>query len=171
MLNKKTIKNILLEVESCCYNYEEYLQEVISEVLNDSASDIKYIIARENDNGYLTLYKYNESDYIEWLYNEFCYEFNTYNDINIDALINNYGMVRGYAQKNFIDYYIENDILNFINVRKFRKKLYNNKSLLYKIINNIRINVQNYADNDYLTSAYNLNKKLYHELKKIQSEV
>ena len=35
MLNKKTIKNILLEVEACNYNYETYLNdEIIDRLLN-----------------------------------------------------------------------------------------------------------------------------------------
>ncbi len=62
MLNKKTIKNILLEVEYSYYNYEKYLNEVTERVLNKKNSDVKYLIARENN--YLVLYKYNQSDYI-----------------------------------------------------------------------------------------------------------
>lgn len=38
MLNKKTIKSILLEIEASYYNYEEYLQEVVSEILNNNNS-------------------------------------------------------------------------------------------------------------------------------------
>ena len=163
MLNKKTIENILLEVEESCYNYEKYLQEIIEEVLNDKSSDIKYLIARENNNGYLTLYKYSESDFIEWL----CNNCDIYN-IDINDLFHSYGTLLEYVQKKYIDYYIEENLLNFINITKFRKELYNNKSLLQKVINDIYINVRNYADNDYLTSEYNLNEKLYHELKKIQ---
>lgn len=162
MLNKKIVKSILLEVESCCYNYEKYLQEVIDIVFNDD-NNIKYIIARESDNGYLTLYKYNESDYILWLYNNYIID-----DTDINDLINNYEVVLEYVRKNYIDYYVEDSILNFINIRKFRKELYNNKSLLQQVINNIYTNIRNYKDNEYLIYYYNLNKKLYHELKKIQ---
>jgi len=163
MLNKKIIENILLEVEESCYNYEKYLQEIIEEVLNDKSSDIKYLIARENNNGYLTLYKYSESDYISWMYDN-CY----IDDADVNDLINNYEVMLECIRKNYIDYYIEENILNFINITKFRKELYNNKSLLQKVINDIYTNIRNYADNDYLTSEYNLNEKLYHELKKIQ---
>lgn len=166
MLNKKTVKNILLEVESCCYNYEKYLQEVVDIVLNDNGDDIKYLIARESDNGYLTLYKYSESDFISWLYNSYYI-----NDGDINDLINNYEVMREYVQKNYIDYYIEEDITNFINISKFRKMLYNNKFLLQQVINSIYTNIRNYKDNKYLIYEYNLNKKLYHELKRIQVEV
>lgn len=159
MLDKKTIKNILLEVEASCYNYERYLQEVIDIVLNDNGNDIKYLITRENDNGYLTLYKYSESDFISWLYID---------DTDINNLINNYEVILEYVQKNYIDYYIEEDITNFINISKFRKMLYNNKnSILNIVLNKISQNIRNYANNEYLINEYNLNKKLYKELIKI----
>lgn len=163
MLNKKTIKDILLEIESCCYNYEKYLQEVISEILNNDNNDMKYIIARESDNG-LTLYKYSESEYISWLYNSLFID----DDDDINDLINNYEIILEYVKKNYIDYYIEDNILNFINIKKFRNMLYNNKTLLQEVINNIYTNIRNCENNDYLIYDYNLNKKLYHELKKIQ---
>ena len=165
MLDKKTVKNILLEVESSCYNYEKYLQEIVSGALNNNSNDIKYLIVRENDNGYLTLYKYSESDFISWLY------LNGANNMNINDLISIYEIMAGYAQNNYIDYYIEDNITNFINISKFRNMLYNNKSLLQKVINNIYTNICNCKDNNYLIYEYNLNKKLYHELKKIQMEV
>lgn len=166
MLNKKMVKDILLEVESGCYNYEKYLQEVVDIVLNNNSSDIKYLIARESVNGWLTLYKYSESDYIEWL----CDNYYIDNE-DIEELINNYEVVREYVQKNYIDYYVENNILNFINIRKFKNMLYNNKPLLQLIINNIYTNIRNCKDNEYLIYDYNLNKKLYYELKKVQAEV
>ena len=162
MLDKKTVKSVLLEVEISCYNYEKYLQEIVDIVFNDNNNDIKYIITRENS--YLCLYKYSESDYISWLYD------NIDNLQDLNELKNNYSIVREYIQKNYIDYYIKNNILNFINVKKFRKKIYNNKSLLQLVINNIYTNVRNYANDNCLTYEYNLNKKLYHELEKIQAE-
>lgn len=161
MLNKKTIKSILLEIEASYYNYEEYLQEVISEILNNNNSDVKYIIASKNN--YLHLYKYSESDYITWLYNNCIID-----DTDINDLINNYRVVLEYVQKNYLDYYVENSILNFINAKKFRRLLYNDKPLLQQVINTIYTNIRNYKDNKYLTYYYNLNKELYHELKKIQ---
>jgi len=166
MLDKKIVKNILLEVESSCYNYEKYLQEVVNEALNNNSNDVKYLIVRENDNGYLTLYKYSESDYIEWLYDNY----DMY-DIYIYDLFRRYGILLEYVQKNYIDYYIEDNITNFINISKFRNMLYNNKSLLQKVINHIYTNMRNCKDNNYLIYEYNLNKKLYHELKEIQMEV
>lgn len=163
MLDKKTVKNILFEVEASCYNYEKYLQEVINIVLNDNNSDIKYIIARENNYNNLTLYKYSESDYITWLYD--CFDIN---NADINDLVSNYFIIINYVQKGYIDYYIENNILNFINIKKFRRKLYNNKSLLQEVANDIFTNIRNYSDNEYLISEYNLNKKLYSELIKIE---
>ena len=59
--------------------------------------------------------------------------------------------------------------MNFINVKKFRKKLYKNKSLLQEVINDIFTNIRNYENNKYLINEYNLNKKLYRELIKIKS--
>ena len=165
MLDKKMVKNILLEVEASCYNYEKYLQEVVSKVLNDKNNDVKYLITRENDNSYLTLYKYSESAFVAWLYNN-CY----INNEDVNGLIDNYEIVREYVQKNYIDYYIENNILNFINIGKFKKELYNNKLLLQEVINDIAANVRNYSNNKYLIYEYNLNKKLYNELKKMQME-
>lgn len=163
MLDKKTVKNILFEVEASCYNYEKYLQEVINIVLNDNNGDIKYIIARENNYNNLTLYKYSESDYITWLYD--CFDIN---NADINDLVSNYFIIINYVQKGYIDYYIENNILNFINIKKFRRKLYNNKSLLQEVANDIFTNIRNYSDNEYLISEYNLNKKLYSELIKIE---
>lgn len=161
MLSKKDIKNILLEVEASCYHYEKYLNEIIEKILNKKNSDIKYLVARENNYNYLTLYKYSQLDFTKWLLNELP------EVENISELINNYSLIYEYIQKNYIDYYVEENILNFINVTKFRKKLYNDKALLNTIINNIRINVKNYANNKYLIKEYNLNKKLYKELLKI----
>ena len=165
MLEKKTIKNILLEVEASNYNYEKYLQDIINEVLNDNNSDIKYIIARENNYDYLCLYKYNVNDYILWLYD------NDAEDVEISDLINNYEIILEYVQKNYIDYYIEENITNFINIKKFRNMLYNNKLLLQEVANDIFTNIRNYSNNDYLIHEYNLNKKLYQALKRIQTEV
>lgn len=163
MLDKKIVRNILLEVEESCRNYAKYLQEVVDIVLNDNSNDIKYLITKENDK--LTLYKYSESDFLNWL----CCEFDAI-DTDINDLFHNYGLKLEYTQvqKKYIDYYIEENILNFINVRKFRKKLYNDKFLLQQIINDLYVNIRNYQDNEYLIYEYNLNKKLYHELKKIQ---
>ena len=113
MLNKKTVKNILLEVEANCYHYEEYLQEIVNIVLNENNKDVKYIITREKNYNYLHLYKYSESDYITWLYNN-------YNNIdNLRELKNNYSIIREYIQKNYIDYYIEENITNFLTLIKF----------------------------------------------------
>lgn len=164
MLNKKTIKSILLEIEASYYNYEEYLQEVISEILNNNNSDVKYIIASKNN--YLHLYKYSGSDYITWLYNNCIID-----DTDINDLINNYGVVLEYVQKNYLDYYVENSILNFINAKKFRRLLYNDKPLLQQVINTIYTNIRNYADNEYLMHEYNLNKELYKKLIKIKKEL
>lgn len=155
MLNKKTIEILLLEIEAYCYNYEKYLNEIINEVLiNKKSSDIKYIIARENN--YLVLYKYSQSDYEMWLI-----------DNNVD---NNYSYdyIYNYVQQNYIDYYVEENFLNFINVTKFRKMLYNNKDILSIALNLIRQNIENYANNEYLINEYNLNKKLYKELLNIE---
>ena len=164
MLDKKTVKSVLLEVEISCYNYEKYLQEIVDIVFNDNNNDIKYIITRENS--YLCLYKYSASDYMLWLYD------NIDNLQDLNELKNNYGFLLEYTQvqKNYFNYYAKNNILNFINVKKFRKKIYNNKSLLQLVINNIYTNVRNYANDNCLTYEYNLNKKLYHELEKIQAE-
>lgn len=160
MLNKKEIELILLEVEAGCYNYEKYLNEVITRILNKK--NIKYLIARENENGYLTLYKYSQSDYIQWLYDE-------YDAYDVSELKNNYSMIYEYVKQNYIDYYVEENILNFINISKFRNMLYNNgKGILNITLNSIYVNMRNYANNKYLINEYNLNKKLYHGLKKIQ---
>ena len=164
MLDKKTIKNILLEVEASCYNHEKYLQEVIDEVLNDNNGDIKYIIARDYSYNCLCLYKYSASDFILWLYD------NGAENTEISDLINNYEVVIEYVKKKYIDHYIKNNILNFINVKKFRKELYNNQSLLQEVINDIFTNIRNYSNNDYLIHEYNLNKKLYQALKKVQAD-
>ena len=165
MLNKKIIKYSLLEVEMSCYNHEKYLQEIVDIVFNDNNNDIKYLITRENS--YLCLYKYSESDYISWLQST-----SYINNIDINDLVHNYVFLLEYTQvqKNYFNYYAENNILNFINVKKFRKKIYNNKSLLQLVINNIYTNVRNYANDNCLIYGYNLNKKLYHELEKIQAE-
>lgn len=157
MLNKKTIKNILLEVEASCYNYEKYLNELIKLILDKE--DIKYLIAREND--YLILYKYSEDEYIQWLYDK-------YDVYDEDDVYDNYSLLCEYANQNYIEYYVEENILNFINISKFRNMLYNNEKILNIILNNIYGNIRNYANNKYLVYEYNLNKKLYHELKKIQ---
>lgn len=163
MLDKKTVKNILLEIEASCYNYERYLQQIVDIVFNDNDNDVKYIIARENNYNNLTLYKYSESDYITWLYD--CFDIN---NADINDLVKHYEIVLNYVQKGYIDYYVENNILNFINIKKFRRKLYNNKSLLQEVANDIFTNIRNYSDNEYLISEYNLNKKLYSELIKIE---
>ena len=162
MLNKKVIKKILLEVEASYFNYEEYLNDVITRLLNKD--DIKYLIAREND--YLTLYKYNQSDYIEWLYDYYDID----NSQILNELKNNYATIYEYVQQNYIDYFVEEDISNFINVSKFRKALYNNKDVLSITLNSISQNVRNYANNEYLIKEYNLNKKLYQELLNIKRE-
>lgn len=163
MLDKKTVKKILLEVEASYHNYEKYLQEVIDIVLNDNNGDIKYIIAREKNYNYLHLYKYSASNYIAWLYNNFYID-----DADVNNLIANYEIILEYVRKEYIDYYTEESLLNFINIKKFRKELYNNKSLLKEVVNDIFTNVRNYSNNEYLTSEYNLNKKLYKELIKIK---
>lgn len=161
MLNKKIIKNILLEVEVSCYNYEKYLNEFIERVLDKDKEDIKYLIVRENNYNYLTLYKYSESDYIQWIYDEY--------DVYDSELKNNYFIIYEYVKQNYIEYYVEENILNFINISKFRNMLYNNeKSILNITLDSIYVNIRNYANNKYLINEYNLNKKLYHELKKIQ---
>lgn len=169
MLNKKTIEILLLEIEASCYNYEEYLNEIINEILiNKKGGDIKYLIARENNYNYLTLYKYSQSDYEMWLIDNYAIS-------NVDNFIseleyNNYSYdyIYNYVQQNYIDYYVEENILNFVNVTKFRKELYNNNSLLQKIKSNIITNIQNYSNNKYLINEYNLNKKLYKELLNIE---
>lgn len=164
MLNKKTVKNILLEVEASCYNYEKYLNEIIKLIL-DKKEDIKYLISEENS--YLTLYKYSESDYILWLYKNY----DIYEEEE-EELKDNYSMIYEYVKENYIEYYVEENILNFINVSKFRKILYKNKNDILNItLDYIYRNIRNYANNKYLINEYNLNKKLYHELKKIQKEV
>jgi hypothetical protein len=166
MLDKKIVKNILLEVEAGYYNYEKYLNEVVARVLNKDKEDVKYLIARENE--YLTLYKYSESDYIQWLY-ESC-DYDIY-DIYIKELKNNYDTIYEYVKGNYIDYYVEEDITNFINISKFRNMLYKNeKGILNITLNTIYTNVRNYANNEYLIKEYNLNKELYHVLKMIQKE-
>lgn len=161
MLDKKIVKDILLEVEASCCHYEKYLQEVINIFFNDNNSDIKYIIAREYN--YLHLYKYSESDYIAWLYDNFYID-----DTDVNDLVGNYAIILEYVQKEYIDYYVENNILNFINIKKFRKGLYNNNLLLKEVINDIFTNVRNYSNNEYLINEYNLNKKLYEKLIKIK---
>lgn len=164
MLNKKNIKLILSEIEAGCYNYERYLNDVITRILNKK--NIKYLIVRESENGYLTLYKYSQSNYIEWLYNNYDIEdsLNTFKD--------DYYIIYEYVQQNYIDYFVEECILNFINISKFENMLYNNeKGILNIVLSSIYVNIRNYANNKYLINEYNLNKKLYHELKKIQKEV
>lgn len=162
MLNKKIVKNILLEVEASCYNYEKYLNEIIECVLNKDKEDIKYLIARENN--YLTLYKYRESDYMQWLYNEY----DVYEEESSE-LENNYSMIYEYVKENHIEYYVEENILNFINISKFRNMLYSNeKSVLNITLNSIYVNIGNYQNNEYLIKEYNLNKKLYKELLNIK---
>ena len=163
MLNKKEVKLILLEVEASYINYEKYLNDVIIRLLNKD--DIKYLIAREND--YLTLYKYNQSDYIEWLYDYYDID----NSQILNELKNNYATIYEYVQQNYIDYFVEENILNFINISKFRNMLYKNKkSILSITLNSIVQNVRNYANNEYLIKEYNLNKKLYQELLNIKRE-
>jgi len=161
MLDKKIVKNILLEVEASCYDYGKYLNEIIKLILDKK--DVKYLIAEEN--GYLTLYKYSESNYIQWLY-----EYKKYDiyDIYISELKNNYSTMYEYVQQNYIEYYTEENILNFINISKFRNILHKNKSIFNITLNSISQNIRNYANNEYLINEYNLNKKLYSELKKIQ---
>lgn len=163
MLNKKITKNILLEVESSYYNYEKYLNDIIKRVLDKKY--IKYLIVRENE--YLTLYKYNENDYIQWLYEN--YDINIY---ELSELKNNYSCIYDYVQQNFLDYYVEENIVNFINITKFRKMLYTNKkSILSITLNSIYQNINNYANNKYLINEYNVNKRLYEELLNIKKEV
>lgn len=166
MLNKKIVKNILLEVEASCYHYEKYLNEVIKLILDKE--NIKYLITRENNyNYFLTLYKYSESDYIQWLYDEYY----IYEEKELSEVKNNYSMIYEYVKQNYIECYVEESILNFINISKFRKMLYNNeKSVLNITLNSIYVNIRNYANNKYLINEYNLNKKLYHELEKIQKK-
>jgi hypothetical protein len=78
-------------------------------------------------------------------------------------------MIYEYVKQNYIEYYAEENILNFINVSKFRKMLYKNeKGILNITLNTIYTNVRNYSNNKYLINEYNLNKELYHKLKKIQ---
>ena len=165
MLNKKVIKKILLEVEASYFNYEEYLNDVIIRLLNKD--DIKYLIAREGENGYLTLYKYSQSDYIKWLYDYYDID----NSQILNELKNNYSTIYEYVQQNYIDYFVEENILNFINISKFRNMLYKNKkSILNITLNSIVQNIQNYSNNEYLIREYNLNKKLYKELLNIKRE-
>lgn len=153
MLNKKEIELILLEVEAGYFNYEKYLNEVIKLILDKE--DIKYLIAREKNYNYLTLYKYSESDYIQWLYDEY----DVYDELS--ELKNNYSMIYEYVKQNYIDYYIEENILNFINISKFRNMLYNNeKGILSITLNSIAQNIRNYQNNEYLIKEYNLNKKV-----------
>jgi hypothetical protein len=166
MLDKKIVKNILLEVEAGYYNYEKYLNEVVERVLNKDKEDVKYLIARENNYNYLTLYSYSECDYIQWLYDNYDF-YDEYDEIS--TLKNNYSMIYEYVKQNYIEYYAEENILNFINVSKFRKMLYKNeKGILNITLNTIYLNIRNYSNNEYLVNEYNLNKKLYSELKKIQ---
>ncbi len=96
-----------------------------------------------------------------------------YNNYDIDAseIKNNYSMIYDFVQQNYIDYYVEENILNFINVTRFRKMLYNEKDILHLALNSISQNVRNYANNKYLINEYNLNKKLYKELLNIKKEV
>jgi hypothetical protein len=160
MLDKKMVKKILLEVEASCYDYNKYLNTVIKLILDKK--DVKYLIAEENS--YLTLYKYSEKDYIQWLYDiyDIC-------DNELSELENNYFMIYNYVQKNYIEYYVEENITNFINTSKFRNMLYENKKGILDItLNSIALNIRNYANNKYLINEYNLNKKLYFELKKIK---
>jgi hypothetical protein len=164
MLDKKIIKDILLEVEAAYYNYEKYLNEVVERVLNKDKEDVKFLIVRENE--YLTLYKYSEVDYIQWLYESYNYDIY---DIYIKELKNNYSTIYEYVKENYIDYYVEENIANFINVSKFRNMLEKNKKNILDItLNSISQNIRNYANNKYLIKEYNLNKKLYFELKKIK---
>lgn len=164
MLNKKEIELILLEVEASYYNYERYLNEVIKLILDKE--DIKYLIIREKNYNYLTLFVYSESDYIQWLYDEY----DAYDELS--ELKNNYSMIYEYVKQNYIDYYVEENILNFINISKFRNMLYNNeKGILNITLNSIYVNIRNYANNKYFIKEYNLNKKLYEELLNIKREV
>lgn len=166
MLDKKTVKNILLEVEASYYNYERYLNEVIKLILDKEEEDTKYLIIREKNYNYLTLYKYSQSDYIQWLYDEY----DAYDELS--ELKNNYSMIYEYVKQNYIDYYLEENILNFINISKFRNMLYNNeKGILSITLNSIYVNIRNYANNKYFIKEYNLNKKLYKELLNIKREV
>jgi hypothetical protein len=163
MLDKKMVKKILLEVEVSCYDYDKYLNTVIKLILDKK--DVKYLIAEEK--GYLTLYKYSEKNYIQWLYDiyDIC-------DNDLSELENNYFMIYRFVKENYIEYYVEENITNFINVSKFRNMLYENKKGILNItLNSIALNIRNYANNEYLANEYNLNKKLYKELKKIQKEV
>jgi hypothetical protein len=160
MLDKKMVKKILLEVEASCYDYDKYLNTVIKLILDKK--DVKYLIAEENS--YLTLYKYRESDYIQWLYDIYDID-----DNELSELENNYFMIYEYVKKNYIEYYTEENIINFINVSKFRNMLHKNKKGILDItLNSIALNIRNYANNKYLIKEYNLNKKLYFELKKIK---
>lgn len=162
MLNKKIVKNILLEVEAGYYNYERYLNDVITRILNKK--NIKYLIASEN--GYLTLYKYSQSDYIEWLYNNYDI------DDSLNTFKDDYYIIYEYVQQNYIDYFVEECILNFINISKFENMLYNNeKGILTITLNLIAQNVRNYQDNKYLIKEYNLNKKLYKKLLNIKKRM
>lgn len=165
MLNKKEIELILLEVEASYYNYERYLNEVIKLILDKEEEDTKYLIIREKNYNYLTLYKYNESDYIQWLYDEY----NAYDELS--ELKNNYSMIYEYVKQDYINYYEEKNILNFINFSKFRNMLYNNeKGILNITLNSIYVNIRNYANNKYFIKEYNLNKKLYKELLNIKKK-
>jgi hypothetical protein len=162
MLDKKMVKKILLEVEASCYDYNKYLNTVIKLILDKK--DVKYLIAEENS--YLTLYKYSEVDYIQWLYESYNYDIY---DIYIKELKNNHSTIYEYVKENYIDYYVEENIANFINVSKFRNMLEKNKKNILDItLNSISQNIRNYANNKYLIKEYNLNKKLYFELKKIK---
>jgi hypothetical protein len=162
MLDKKMVKKILLEVEASCYDYDKYLNTVIKLILDKK--DVKYLIAEENS--YLTLYKYSEVDYIQWLYESYNYDIY---DIYIKELKNNHSTIYEYVKENYIDYYVEENITNFINVSKFRNMLEKNeKNILDITLNSISQNIRNYANNKYLIKEYNLNKKLYFELKKIK---
>ena len=87
----------------------------------------------------------------------------------MSELKNNYSTIYEYIQNNYIDYFVEENITNFINISKFKNMLYNNeKSILNITLNSINQNISNYANNEYLVNEYNLNKELYSELKKIQ---
>jgi hypothetical protein len=105
-------------------------------------------------------------DYIQWLYESYNYDIY---DIYIKELKNNYSTIYEYVKENYIDYYVEENIANFINVSKFRNMLEKNKKNILDItLNSISQNIRNYANNKYLIKEYNLNKKLYFELKKIK---
>jgi hypothetical protein len=101
---------------------------------------------------------------LQWLYENYdIYEGEE------EELLNNYYMIHEYVKQNYIDYYVEDNITNFINISKFRNMLYKNeKGILNIVLNSIYTNICNYSNNEYLINEYNLNKKLYQALKKIK---